>query len=218
MNWRMGLALLCLLSLAAGGWYAHQFLQVHALAVWVGTEWHIKAEAWELLVALWPAVLFLSLTIGIIFTLILCALYEKAHNIDENEKIQRYKEDAERTIAHYKASVKKAHAERDFAYSQKQTAHGLARNELTEEWEQVKAAQARVKEAEKDIRLRNQQANQAINQANARIEKANNERDQAIMEQQRLERKSHHASNAFQRQKRKAQKLEEMLINQQPSG
>lgn len=218
MNWRMGLALLCIICLAVGGWYAHHFLQVHALTVWVGTEWHIKAEGWELLIALWPAVLFLALTIGLFFTIILCALYEKAHNIDENEEIKRCKEHAENTIARYKNRVKNAIAERDLAYDNEQTAHSLARNDLAGEWEKLKATKRKIETAEKEIRIRNQQANRAMNEANTLVEQANNERDQAIMEQQRLERKSHHASHAFQRQKRKAQKLEEMLINQEPSG
>lgn len=218
MNWRMSLTLLCLIALGAGGWYAHQFLQDHALAEWVGIEWRIKAEGWNVLAALWPAVLFLALATSLIFTLILYALYEKAHNIDENEEIKRCKEHAESTIARYKNRVENAIAERDLAYDNEQTAHGLARNDLAGEWEKLKTAKRKIEAAEKEIRARNQQANRVMNEANALVEQANNERNQAINEQQRLEQKSNHASNAFQRQKRKAQKLEEMLINQQPSG
>lgn len=209
MNWRMWLTLLCLIFLAAGGWYAHQFLQNHALAVWVGTEWHVKSESWPLLIDLWPAVVFLALTISLISTLVLAIIYEKAHSIDENEEIQRYKEHSENTIARYKSKIKVANSERDLAYKSEQTAHDLARNDLASEWDKLKAAQSKVKEDEQEVKLRNQEANRLINEANARITQANAERDQAISEQQRLERKSHHASAAFQRQKRKAQKLEQ---------
>lgn len=209
MNWRTVLVLTSLTLLAVGGWYAHQFLQVHALAVWVDTEWHIKSESWGILLALWPAVLFLSFTMALIFTLILAVIYEKAHSIDENEEIEHCKKQAESTLAHYEIMVENAAAERDLAYENEQAAHGLALNELAGEWEKLKAAQSRIKEAEQEIQARNQQANRIVNEANALIEQANIERDLAIAEQQRLERKSHHASAAFQRQKRKAKKLEE---------
>lgn len=218
MNWRMWLTLLCLISLAAGGWYAHQFLQDHALAKWVGTEWRITAESWNVLVALWPAVLFLALIISLIFTLILAIIYEKAHSIDENEEIQRCKEDAVHTVAHYKTIAKNAVAARDLAQSEEQTAYSFARNELDGEWEKLKEVQARLQAAEKDIQMRNQQTNRAMNETEFLITQANEERDLAIADQQRLIRKSTHASAAFQRQKRKAQKLVNKLEGPQPSG
>ena len=214
MNWRMGLVLLCLISLAVSGWSAHQFLQTHALAVLVGTEWHIKAESWKLLVALWPAVLLLALTLALVFILILGTLYKKAHNIDENEEVVRMKEETSRLIAHYKNRVKSAVAERELAYDSKRTAHDLARNDLAGEWEQLKKVKLQIEQSEKEVQIRNQQANRAINESNVLIAQAKTERDQAIAEQQRLERKSAHASAAFQRQKRKAQKLEKLNSNQ----
>lgn len=211
MNWRRGLVLLCLISLAVSGWYAHQFLQTHALVVLVGAEWHIKAESWQLLVALWPAVLFLALTLALIFILIVGTLYEKAHNIDENEEIMRVKEETDRLIAHYKERVEHAVAERELAYDSERAAHNLARNDLAGEWEQLKKVKLQIEQSEKEVQIRNQQANRAINESNVRIAQANTERDLAIAEQQRLERKSTHASAAFQRQKRKAQRLEEKV-------
>lgn len=75
---------------------------------------------------------------------------------------------AESTVAHYESMVKNAIAEQELAYENEQTAHDLARNDLAGEWEKLKAAQSKVKEAEQEIRLRNQQANRVINEAKAR--------------------------------------------------
>lgn len=208
MNWRLLLALFGLAGVAAGGWYSHQFLEAHAIVIWAGNEWHIKAESWSLLLTIWPAVLFLSLCVSMAFILIWSFLYEKAHDIDENEAVIRIEDQAEKQVQHYKSAIQRAENERDQAYILEKSAYDIARNELDTHWHEVKKKQGQLAQEEKEIRQRNQQANRLINEAMEQVEKANAERDKAIAEQQRLQRKSHHASAAFQRQKRKAQKQE----------
>ncbi|WP_418139981.1 hypothetical protein AB9R84_15710 (plasmid) [Oceanimonas smirnovii] len=190
MNWKTIAALLGLAGTGLVAWKTHLYMNDRAIAVYGAQGWQIQSEGWAMLLQLWPAALLITLMGGMIGTALVAHLFGLAHFADENERVKEAQQ-AQQT----------AERERDQAFASEQQAHEIARANLDRERaaldqfrQQLLTGQQKLKSWEKQLQERETLAAAEIERARAN--------------EARGERKKKNATAAYQRQKRKLEKIQ----------